>query len=197
MSAVADTHLDAATGDRLARRNAMILAVAQALAGGNNVVHDRDWRHRRRHARAQSAGSRPFQSPSTCSACGWARCRWVGCPQLRPADLVLHWHRIRRAHRARLLRGGDHWRRSSYSALRRCSAELYAVCAPVLPFCGGRHGERPVPSEGDFLGSWSAASSPASSGRSSSSAPRISGNLICSPARTLPSRRLRWCQPRC
>jgi predicted MFS family arabinose efflux permease len=39
MSATAETAvLDAAAGDRLARRNAMILAVAQALAGGNNVV---------------------------------------------------------------------------------------------------------------------------------------------------------------
>ena len=39
MSTVAETSvLDAAAGDRLARRNAMILAVAQALAGGNNVV---------------------------------------------------------------------------------------------------------------------------------------------------------------
>jgi MFS family permease len=38
MSALAGTTMDAATGDRLARRNAMILAVAQALAGGNNTV---------------------------------------------------------------------------------------------------------------------------------------------------------------
>jgi len=38
MSAVAETSMDAAAGDRLARRNAMILAVAQALAGGNNAV---------------------------------------------------------------------------------------------------------------------------------------------------------------
>ncbi|HZO45359.1 MAG TPA: MFS transporter [Xanthobacteraceae bacterium] len=38
MSAVAETSIDAAAGDRLARRNATILAVAQALAGGNNVV---------------------------------------------------------------------------------------------------------------------------------------------------------------
>jgi MFS family permease len=38
MSALAEASIDAAAGDRLARRNAMILAVAQALAGGNNVV---------------------------------------------------------------------------------------------------------------------------------------------------------------
>ena len=38
MSAVAETSIDAAAGDRLARRNATILAVAQALAGGNNAV---------------------------------------------------------------------------------------------------------------------------------------------------------------
>src|SRR5262245_29545180 len=37
-SAAAETTLDAAAGDKLARRNALILAVAQALAGGNNVV---------------------------------------------------------------------------------------------------------------------------------------------------------------
>ena len=39
MSAVAETSIDAAAaGDRLAQRNAIILAVAQALAGGNNAV---------------------------------------------------------------------------------------------------------------------------------------------------------------
>ena len=38
MSAVAEVTMDAAAGDRLARRNAIILAVAQALAGGNNAV---------------------------------------------------------------------------------------------------------------------------------------------------------------
>jgi MFS family permease len=38
MSAVAETAIDAAAGDRLARRNAIILAAAQALAGANNVV---------------------------------------------------------------------------------------------------------------------------------------------------------------
>ncbi len=37
MSAAAQTS-DIAAGDRLARRNALVLAVAQALAGGNNVV---------------------------------------------------------------------------------------------------------------------------------------------------------------
>jgi MFS family permease len=38
MSAVVETAMDAAAGDRLARRNAMILAVATALAGANNTV---------------------------------------------------------------------------------------------------------------------------------------------------------------
>jgi MFS family permease len=38
MSAVAETPFDAAAGDRLARRNALVLAVGQALAGGNNTV---------------------------------------------------------------------------------------------------------------------------------------------------------------
>lgn len=38
MSALAENVMDAAAGDRLARRNAIILAAAQALAGGNNVV---------------------------------------------------------------------------------------------------------------------------------------------------------------
>jgi MFS family permease len=40
MSAIAEPApaVDAATGDRLARRNALVLAVAQALAGGNNTV---------------------------------------------------------------------------------------------------------------------------------------------------------------
>src|SRR5215471_1910100 len=38
MSAVAEPMVDAATGDRLARRNALVLAATQALAGGNNAV---------------------------------------------------------------------------------------------------------------------------------------------------------------
>jgi hypothetical protein len=38
MSAIAETPFDALSGDRLARRNALVLAVGQALAGGNNTV---------------------------------------------------------------------------------------------------------------------------------------------------------------
>ena len=38
MSAAAETTHGTADGDRLARRNALVLAVAQALAGGNNTV---------------------------------------------------------------------------------------------------------------------------------------------------------------
>lgn len=38
MSAVAESILHASVDDNLARRNAMVLAVAQALAGGNNTV---------------------------------------------------------------------------------------------------------------------------------------------------------------
>jgi len=38
MSAVAEPVADVLTGDRLARRNALVLAITQALAGGNNTV---------------------------------------------------------------------------------------------------------------------------------------------------------------
>jgi MFS family permease len=38
MSAVAEPVADALAGDRLARRNALVLAIAQALAGGNSTV---------------------------------------------------------------------------------------------------------------------------------------------------------------
>jgi predicted MFS family arabinose efflux permease len=38
MSALADTTTADAAGDRLARRNSVVLAIAQALAGGNNAV---------------------------------------------------------------------------------------------------------------------------------------------------------------
>jgi predicted MFS family arabinose efflux permease len=38
MSAVAEPVADALAGDRLARRNALVLAIGQALAGGNNTV---------------------------------------------------------------------------------------------------------------------------------------------------------------
>src|SRR5689334_19677656 len=38
MSAIAETPFDAVAGDRLARRNAFVLATGQALAGANNTV---------------------------------------------------------------------------------------------------------------------------------------------------------------
>lgn len=38
MSAIAETDRDSIAGDRLARRNALVLAFAQALAGANNIV---------------------------------------------------------------------------------------------------------------------------------------------------------------
>jgi len=38
MSAIAETRIDVAEGDRLARRNALVLAIAQALAGANHTV---------------------------------------------------------------------------------------------------------------------------------------------------------------
>src|SRR5437762_2048638 len=38
MSAIAGTPFDAAAADRLARRNALVLAAGQALAGANNTV---------------------------------------------------------------------------------------------------------------------------------------------------------------
>ena len=38
MSAIAETPFDALAGDRLARRNALVLATGQALAGANNTV---------------------------------------------------------------------------------------------------------------------------------------------------------------
>jgi predicted MFS family arabinose efflux permease len=38
MSALAQPAVDAVAGDRLARRNALVLAIAQALAGGNSTV---------------------------------------------------------------------------------------------------------------------------------------------------------------
>src|SRR5262245_47996131 len=38
MSAIAETATASVTDDRLARRNALVLAVAQALAGANNIV---------------------------------------------------------------------------------------------------------------------------------------------------------------
>jgi MFS family permease len=38
MSAIAEAPFDALSGDRLAKRNALVLAVGQALAGGNNTV---------------------------------------------------------------------------------------------------------------------------------------------------------------
>jgi MFS family permease len=38
MSAIAEMRIDAAEGDRLARRNVLVLAIAQALAGANHTV---------------------------------------------------------------------------------------------------------------------------------------------------------------
>ena len=52
MSAIAEA-APIVADDRLAKRNALVLAVAQALAGGNNTVIVCDRRHRRRDARAR------------------------------------------------------------------------------------------------------------------------------------------------
>ena len=38
MSALAEAKVDGLAGDQLARRNALVLAATQALAGGNNTV---------------------------------------------------------------------------------------------------------------------------------------------------------------
>ena len=108
MSAVAETSIDAAAGDRLARRNAMILAVAQALAGGNNVVLI---------ATGAIVGAMlaPDRSLATVPVSIYVVGMWMGT--LPRGWIARHYGRqasffvgtgIRRADRAHRLRGGPH-----------------------------------------------------------------------------------------
>ena len=97
MTAVAENISQSVTDDALARRNAMVLAVAQALAGGNNVVLV---------ATAGIVGAMlaPDKALATVPISvyvrrhvdGHAAGRRAGAP-LRPADGVPGRHRCRRA----------------------------------------------------------------------------------------------------
>ena len=69
MSALAEPAIEAVTSDNLARRNALVLSVAQALAGGNNTVLVATAGIVGTML-APERGSRPCRSASSCSACG-------------------------------------------------------------------------------------------------------------------------------
>ena len=91
MSALAEPLPHAAHDDALARRNALVLAVAQALAGGNNTVIV-STASIVGAMLAPDKGSPRCRSPPWCSACGSARCRsacsraaTAGAPRCRPA----------------------------------------------------------------------------------------------------------------
>ena len=123
MSAIADL-TPVVADDRLAKRNALVLAVAQALAGGNNTVIVGDRRHRRHHARARTRASRRCRSVDHgAAASGSARCRsaiWRGATAA--------------ASPCRSARWSARWR-ASY----RCVAVLQGSFLLFLvgTFCGG------------------------------------------------------------
>ena len=155
MSAVAETlEVDephSRINDALARRNAMVLAVAQALAGGNNTVivstasiagavlaPDKGLAtlpitvHGARHVARHAAGrlSRPPLRPP-----------------LRAADRL----RLRRSLRPDLLQRGDA-RQFLAAAGRHVLRRALCRRAQLLPFRRRRHRQRRLPAEGGVLG---------------------------------------------
>ncbi len=123
MSAVAETSMDAAAGDRLARRNATILAVAQALAGGNNAVLIST-------GAIVGAMLAPDRGLATVPVTVYVLGMWMGTlptrldrAQLRTERVLFRRHRIRRADRAHRLRRGPHGLVPDSSASPRCSAD--------------------------------------------------------------------------
>ena len=72
MAVLAEPSIEVAD-DRLAARNALVLAVAQALAGGNTHRHRGDRRYCRRRFSRPTRCSRRCRSASWSSACGSAR----------------------------------------------------------------------------------------------------------------------------
>ena len=129
----------------------MVLAVAQALAGGNNtviVVH-------RRIVGAMLAPDKGLATLPITGHGGWhvvrhaagRRARPPFRPALRAADRL----GVRHAVRADLLFGGDQ-RPVLAAAGRHLLRRALCRGAQVLPFCRRRHGERGIPAQGGVLG---------------------------------------------
>ena len=151
MSAIAETPFDSAAGDRLAKRNALVLAVGQALAGANNTVIV---------ATGSILGSMmaPDKSlatlPISVMVCGiWAGtlAARLSRQALRPAHRVRE--RCRRGHgrgpdRLHGDPAGELLALSGGDVLRRALCGL----AHVLPLRRHRHRERGVQAEGRGVG---------------------------------------------
>ncbi len=188
MSALAEPAVDAPPDDRLARRNALVLAVTQALAGGNNVGAGRDRRHRRRRC------WRPTRALATLPLSVLVLGMWMGT---LPVGVLARRYGRRTALQIGTVCG-------VLTGLICCAAVLQGSFLPVQHrrrvqrlLCGGasvlplrrrRHGERRLPAEGDLLGAARRRRSAPWSVRSSSSPPRISGRPISSP-RAISARR--------
>ena len=151
MSAIAETSA-VAVDDRLAKRNALVLAVAQALAGGNNTV-------------IVSTGGivgvvlAPDRTLATLSVTMLVVGMWLGTLPvgLLAATDTAAASRCRCGTRRRRPVGPDLLRRGAARLvravlLRRVLRRLLCRRPPVLSLRRRRHRERRVPAQGDLLG---------------------------------------------
>ena len=151
MSAVAETSMDAAAGDRLARRNATILAVAQALAGGNNAVLIST-------GAIVGAMLAPDRGLATVPVTVYVLGMWMG-------TLPTGWIARNYGRSASFYVGTGFGVLTGLTACaavltasfltllrRRAVQRILRIGASILSLCGRRHGDRSLPPEGDLLG---------------------------------------------
>src|SRR5262249_29075110 len=151
MSALAQPVVDVAAGDRLARRNALVLAVTQALAGGNSTVLV---------ATAGIVGTMlaPDKSLVTLPISIYVLGMWMGTLPIGalaaapgPARRAADRHRLRGAHRMDLLSRRAARLVSPLQCRRRVQRPI-RLGPPVLSLRCRRYRQRGVPAEGDRMG---------------------------------------------
>ena len=160
MSAAAQIPLDAAAGDRIARRNVLVLAFAQALAGANNTVITET------AGIIGAASSAGDKSMATIPVSTFVIGMWVGT---LPVGYIAR--RFGRLRRLRIRSCSS----ACWSGLTCCDGRHHRIIcaawclgtmpfggfvrgrAPVLSFRRRRYRERGVQAKGDFMGPWPAA----------------------------------------
>ena len=150
MSAVAERAIEPITDDRLARRNALVLACAQALAGANTHGDRRQRRDHRDRARPRQG----VRHGSGEHLCDWPvdrnASRRSDRQALWPASRLRGGRAVRDAGGARLRGRGD-LRLVRAAVSRHRLRRALRRGAPVLPLRRRRHRERGVQAEGDLL----------------------------------------------
>ena len=196
MSAVAEPVADALAGDRLARRNALVLAIAQALAGGNNTVlvataaivgtmlapGQRTGDASDQHLRAGDVDGDAADGRAGASA--------------GPSQRIADRYRLRRADRVDLLRC-----RAARLLLpvqcRRGIQRLLRLGTSVLSVCRRRYRERWVPAKGNFVGSVRRRRCRRGRSATRHRDPEFSGRPICSPRPISGNPRSLWSRAAC